>query len=64
LIDLPLFNFSRNESSLLQEIRELDIQNLTPLEALNWLNQFKEKTKTSSSQNQPIPFSPKQLWEK
>ncbi|MCX8011969.1 MAG: hypothetical protein N3A64_02290, partial [Desulfobacterota bacterium] len=64
LIDLPLFSFSRNESSLLKEVQELDIQNLTPLEALNWLNQFKEKTKISTSQNQPISFQPKQLWEK
>jgi DNA mismatch repair protein MutS len=44
--ELPLFRAARAEHPLLTEIKELDIQNMTPLEALNRLNELKEKAKT------------------
>jgi hypothetical protein len=68
LYDLPLFGSSRPEHPLLQEIKDLDIQNLTPLEALNRLNQLKEKARVSVSHTQPISLQQynkgKRPWEK
>jgi DNA mismatch repair protein MutS len=68
IYELPLFGSLRPEHPLLQEIKDLDIQNLTPLEALNRLNQLKEKARTSVSLPQPISFQQynkgKRPWEK
>ena len=68
LYDLPLFGSLRPEHPLLQEIKDLDIQNLTPLEALNRLNQLKEKARVSVSHTQPISLQQynkgKRPWEK
>ncbi|HPD61550.1 MAG TPA: DNA mismatch repair protein MutS, partial [Thermodesulfobacteriota bacterium] len=68
LYDLPLFNSLRPEHYLLQEIKDLDIQNMTPLEALNRLNQLKEKVKASVSHAQLVSVQQfnkgKQPWEK
>ena len=44
--DLPFLNQLKQEHSLIKEIKEIDIQNMTPLEALNCLNQLKEKAKS------------------
>lgn len=46
-VELPLFRTSRPEHPLLTEIKELDLQNMTPLEALNRLNELQEKAKVS-----------------
>lgn len=43
--DLSTFKKPAEEHSLIREIREIDIYTLTPLEALNRLNQLKEKAK-------------------
>jgi len=52
--NLPLFNQAAEDSPLVSALNEIDIQNLTPLEALNVLNELKEKAKSFRSQNQPI----------
>ena len=51
---LPLFNQAKEEHPLIKEIKELDIQNMTPLEALNKLNQLKEIVKSYSMPGQLI----------
>jgi DNA mismatch repair protein MutS len=51
---LPLFNQPKEEHPLVKEIKELDIQNMTPLEALNKLNQLKERAKSYSVPGQLI----------
>ena len=56
LTDLPLFSSPKGEHPLVQEIKDLDIQKMTPLEALNRLNQLKEKAKTVPDSGQTIPF--------
>ena len=52
--DLPLFSQPAQEHPLLSEINEIDIQNMTPLEALNLLNELKEKAKSYRSESQLI----------
>ena len=42
--DLNLFNYAIYE--LAEEIKNIDINNITPLEALNKLNMLKEKVKS------------------
>jgi DNA mismatch repair protein MutS len=67
LHELPLFGALRPEHPLIQEIKDLDIQNLTPLEALNRLNQLKEKARASASHPQPVSLAQhkdKRPWEK
>ena len=52
--DLPLFSQPMQEHPLVNEINEIDIQNITPLEALNLLNELKEKAKSYRSESQLI----------
>lgn len=44
------------EHPLIREIRELDIENLTPLESINRLHSLKEKAKKVRLCEQPIPI--------
>ena len=43
--ELPLFSRPSSDHPLIEEIKEIDIHNLTPLEALNRLNQLREKAR-------------------
>ena len=52
--DLPLFSQPTQEHPLINELNEIDIQNMTPLEALNLLNELKEKAKSYRSESQLI----------
>jgi len=54
--DLPLFKPSNEEPPLIKEIKEIDIQNMTPLEALNRLNKLREKAKLYRPEDKPIPI--------
>ncbi len=44
-LELPLINRSQGTHALVEEIKDLDIHNLTPLEALNRLNQLRERAR-------------------
>ena len=48
--ELPLFTRPSEEHPLIEEIKEIDIHNLTPLEALNRLNQLREKARTCAEE--------------
>jgi len=50
--DLPLFKGMKNSHPLIDEIKEIDIHNLTPLEALNRLNQLRDKARASGGEDE------------
>ncbi|MCD6352590.1 MAG: DNA mismatch repair protein MutS, partial [Proteobacteria bacterium] len=50
----PVVSEAVKEHPLIKEIKEIDIENMTPLETLNRLHQLKEKAKSYRSEDQPI----------
>jgi DNA mismatch repair protein MutS len=52
--ELPLSHGSQEEHPLIDEIKGIDIHNLTPLEALNQLNQLREKARACAEEENEV----------